>query len=679
MTKPSIAPPDLYRKLQSTTGDNKMNRFEFRIKALMSIILFTLCIRQPAQATPGDLDFSFGGNGKRPIGFAGVNLKHANAVAIQGLKIVVVGDAPGFGSSDFSLARLNADGTIDTTFGIGGGVTTDFSNNSDDSANAIAFLTDGTGRIVVAGRSGTDFALAMYSSDGAPDATFGTGGKVTTDFGLADAASAVAIQSSGRIVAAGRTGGKFALAGYRSEAISNGRLDSSFGSNGKVVTDFGDTDGATAVALDANDGIVVVGRSGNDLLLARYSSEGVLDTTFGIAGTGKVTTDFGSTDAAFAVAIQANGRIVVAGRTGVVGSDFALARYLPNGSLDTTFGGPLAFNNTGKVTTSFGGTERADGVAVQADGMIVAIGTFTDKLGVSSFAVARYKTNGVLDTTFSGTGKLTTSFEVAAGCPADSAHAVAIQKNNGRIVVAGTIENACAESGPSAAVARYHAFECGGQNVTILGTDGPDVIFGTKFDDVILGLGGDDTIHGNGGNDTICGGDGNDTIFGDDGDDLLFGNNGSDILIGGNGMDVGVDVAGTAIFCEIGNNGGSGISGIWDEVKQQCHPSGESQALTCRLQGTIAVFNPKTESTAVSSLAGFYLSSDEIWDENDTFLQFADIPVLSGGEAKDVKFNVKLDEGQNASGQFVIAVLDFFNVVPEANEQNNVVVSPQVP
>jgi len=91
------------------------------------------------------------------------------------------------------------------------------------------------------------------------------------------------------------------------------------------------------------------------------------------------------------------------------------------------------------------------------------------------------------------------------------------------------------------------------------------------------------------------------------------------------------------------------------------------------------VFNPRTDSTVLPAAAAFYLSSDEIWDESDRFLEYADIPVLGGNEATPVRFSVKLEQGLTASGQFVIAVLDAFDVVPEVNEENNIVVSSPIP
>jgi uncharacterized delta-60 repeat protein len=165
--------------------------------------------------------------------------------------------------------------------------------------------------------------------DSAP-ATFGTGGKLVTDFGADDRAFSVALQTDGKIVAAGMTGANFALARYN----TNGTLDGTFGTGGKVITDIagGLNDIALGVAIRQDGKIVAVGRavvSGRTAFaVARYNSNGILDTGFGNGG--KVTTSFvGSLgDQAFSVAIQPDGKAVAAGSAIVnLNTQFALARY----------------------------------------------------------------------------------------------------------------------------------------------------------------------------------------------------------------------------------------------------------------------------------------------------------------------------------------------------------------
>jgi uncharacterized delta-60 repeat protein len=223
-------------------------------------------------------------------------------------KIIVAGSIGVPDGSDFVMVRFKADGSLDTAFGIGGEVTTDFSPV--DLAGAIAIQPDG--KILNAGTIGSnsnrDLAIACYNSDGSLDVAFGVGGKVTTDSGLNEFATALAIQSDGKIVAAGRVSQVRTAAGV---------IDSDFG-------------------------------------VVRYNPNGSLDTTFGVDG--KVTTDFvGRDDGALALAIQSDGKIIAAGEmwfppdgtpySGLRSRRGALVRYNKDGSLDTTFGAG------GKITT----------------------------------------------------------------------------------------------------------------------------------------------------------------------------------------------------------------------------------------------------------------------------------------------------------------------------------------
>ena len=188
-----------------------------------------------------------------------------------------------------------------------------------------------------------------------------------------------------------------------------GTLDRTFGIGGIVTTDFrGSSEGASSVAVQADGKLVAAGASdvngnGSDFALVRYNSNGGLDTSFGAGGF--VTADFGSPwEAATALALQSDGKIVVAGFTVVSFADFALARYNTNGTLDTTFGAG------GKVITDFGAvSSQAFAVAVQPDGKIVAAG-YANIDGNEDFALVRYNSNGALDTSFGTGGRVTTDF-----------------------------------------------------------------------------------------------------------------------------------------------------------------------------------------------------------------------------------------------------------------------------
>ncbi len=248
--------------------------------------------------------------------------------------------------------------------------------------------------------SDTDFGLERYNPDGTPDTTFGNGGQVTTDFdGFNDDAFSVLIQADGKIVAVGSaknpaTFYDFAAVRY----LANGTIDTTFGVAGKVRTDFGhaDFDQARSAALQPDGKIVAAGTAmfnnglSEPFAVARYNTNGTLDTTF--SSDGKMFIDFGSFDqTAYSVFLQPDGKIVTAGypNTESSDSDFLLARLKTNGSLDRTFG------IGGKVRTSFGDLNGgAYGAALQPDGKIVAVGfqaTFTNRW--SEFALARYLGN----------------------------------------------------------------------------------------------------------------------------------------------------------------------------------------------------------------------------------------------------------------------------------------------
>jgi uncharacterized delta-60 repeat protein len=444
--------------------------------------------------TDGTLDMSFGVDGKVTTDFASP-YDYANSVAIQGDgKIVVAGESqqPGTGR-DFALARYNSDGSLDITFGSGGKVTTDIGVPCPDYAEDLAISTQADGKMVVVGYSvqpgsGADFALARYNSDGTLDISFDGDGKVTTDFGYySDCAYSVAVQGDGKIVVAGEserpgTGWDFALARYNSD----GSLDTTFGSGGKVTIDFGSLhDYGYRVALQTDGKIVVAGssyRSGNDsaFALARCNSDGSLDASFGTSG--KVISDFGSgSDLANSVVIQADGKIVVAGYTPQpgTGADFALVRYNSDGSLDTTFDGD------GKVTTDFGlSSDEGLSVAIQADGKILVVGSsFQSGIG-RDFALARYNVDGSLDDatagdstpgdSFGSGGKVTTDL----GSWYDRACSVVIQAD-GKIVVAGQSDQGA--TGYDFALARYNSD--GSLDTTFDGDGKVTSDFGSLYDD----------------------------------------------------------------------------------------------------------------------------------------------------------------------------------------------------
>jgi uncharacterized delta-60 repeat protein len=333
------------------------------------------------------------------------------------------------GTSESALiTRLHANGTIDSSYGYYG-----YSKLVSFDIAKGALQTDG--KIVVAGTSSEDFALARYNTDGSLDTTFAGDGKLTTDFGTGnDQASAIAIQIDGKIVVVGTSSGDLALARYN----TNGTLDATFSENGRQTTHFEPAVAGVSAAIQG-DGKIVAGfrnsfREGWNRV--RYNTDGSLDKTF--SGDGIEATDFGSSGAIASIALQPDGKIVAVGSTDQSGYDyFTLTRYNTDGTLDKTFSGD--------------GIETfASVVTIQTNGKIVAVGTaYDDEKNFQIFSVARYNTDGTPDATFSGDGSQKTDLGYGQGQYPQS---VVIQ-NDGGILVAGTAYNDI----PDFALVRYNA------------------------------------------------------------------------------------------------------------------------------------------------------------------------------------------------------------------------------
>lgn len=377
---------------------------------------------------------------------SGGDFEYGYAVATQADgKIVMAGTR--FSTTgtdwDFAVLRYNTDGTLDTTFGTGGQVFTPV-GSLDDYGRAVAIQSDG--KILVAGYAWDgprkyELAVVRYNTNGTLDTSFSGDGKVMTSVGFGDdVGRSVVMQPDGKILVGGyavdtvvTAENDFALVRYHAD----GTLDTTFSGDGKLTTALTNRhDYGYKVALQADGKIVLGGSSFNgtdfDFAAVRYEANGALDTTFN--GTGKVTTTFGSgSEVAYSLAIQPDGRLVLAGyASNGANNDFALARFLPTGALDTTFGG------AGKVVTPIGfGNDYAYDLKLQPNGKIVVAGSAqTADVSNYDFAVARYDANGSLDTTFPGGGK----FITATGAGNDEGQAVALQSDGG-IVVAGYATN----------------------------------------------------------------------------------------------------------------------------------------------------------------------------------------------------------------------------------------------
>jgi len=446
-----------------------------------------LCTTFTTHAAPGNLDTTFGSGTGKVITAIGSGEDKARTLAVQpDGKIVVAGSCSNGSDDDLCIARYNATGTLDATFGSGGKVLT-MVGEFGDNANALAVQPDG--KIVVAGSCddiGYEFCLARYSANGVLDATFGIDGKVITAATiLEDSANALTIQPDGKLVVAGHCyhggiGTDFCLARYS----ANGELDATFGSAGLVFTDLSTFDDkARALVVQSDGKILVAGSCSDTFCVARYDANGVLDATFGSGGT---VIAFSGTNIGRAVALQHDGRIVVAGECYYApGWDFCLARFSADGALDPSFG------SGGKVVTPMGNNDdyiRA--LALQPDGKIVVAGYCWNGTK-NDVCLARYLASGALDTSFNSTGKL-----ISPIGSSDSVATAAALQPDGKIVVAGYCSNG---TNNDFCVARYEggpfdsrncSMDIDGDNRVLATTD---MLIGAR---VALGLTGNAVIGG---------------------------------------------------------------------------------------------------------------------------------------------------------------------------------------
>ena len=343
----------------------------------------------------------------------------ANSTLVQPDGKIILGGSSG---DQFALARYNPDGSLDASFSGDGIVTTAF-GTSVFGFTSIALQSDG--KILVGGDSGSDFTVMRYNADGSLDTGFSGDGIVTTDLGGSDYVYSIAVLDDGKILTVGQSGLYPAIARYNSD----GSLDTSFSGDGKLVTavDGSSMDVRDAV-VQADGKIVFVGSLYGDFGVVRLNSDGSFDT--GFSGDGWQTADFlGAYDTALSVALQADGKIVLGGLAsdqddGPVQS--ALARFNSDGALDLTFDGK------GRILAgAFGNPFAAEprlSVAVQTDGKVL-LGT-TSFSGIDSvMSLMRFNANGSLDTGFSGDG-------IAAGDLAGIGTGVALQAD-GRILFGG--------------------------------------------------------------------------------------------------------------------------------------------------------------------------------------------------------------------------------------------------
>jgi uncharacterized delta-60 repeat protein len=350
-------------------------------------------------------------------------------------KLVLAGYSSNGSNTDFSLIRLNADGSLDTSFGTGGKLLMPIGTGND---TGFSVIQQNDGKLVVAGssRNGSDddFSLIRLNADGSLDTSFGTGGKLLMAVGgRADSGYSVIQQSDGKLVVAGSSA--FGL--YDDFGLirlnTDGSLDTGFDTDGKFRTDIGSDDDNGSSVIQQSDGkLVVAGYSNNggnrDFSLIRLNADGSLDS--GFDADGKLMVPVGAVnDYGLSVIVQSDGKLVVAGYSDNGGSnDFSVIRLNANGSLDTSFG------TGGKLLIPVGSSaDFARSMIQQSDGKLVLAGYSTS--GGADFSLVRLDANGGLDTSFGTAGKLL--IPVGPGSSSDTAFSVT-QQSDGKLVVAGS-------------------------------------------------------------------------------------------------------------------------------------------------------------------------------------------------------------------------------------------------
>ena len=404
---------------------------------LISATLFTQKI---SAQQPGDLDSTFNSVGFNTLDMQSGEDNEAYGIAIQSNgRIVIAGyvyDSDGFYNA--AIARYLQNGTLDNSFNTTGYFNLFLDDNSE--TDAVAIQSDG--KIVAAGHAlnsslDVDFLVIRLKSDGSLDSTFGTNGITITDFdGYNDYGYEIAIQSNGKILVSGSSYDgdydEFAIARYNAD----GSLDSSFSADGWLMEIVGSGNSEVfGLAVEPGGKIYAGGYCENgtdsDFGLIRLNNDGTMDNTFN--STGEVVTDIdGYNECLNALVLQTDGKIVTGGfANNDSDDDFALVRYNTDGTLDDTFDGD------GIQTTDlfFSSDEDVFSVKLQQDGKIIASGTAYDNTQYY-FALARYNTDGSLDTDFSGDGLVTTDINGSD----DEIYASEIQ-TDGKIVVAGATDN----------------------------------------------------------------------------------------------------------------------------------------------------------------------------------------------------------------------------------------------
>lgn len=393
----------------------------------------------------GVLDTSFNGTGVAKKGVSGQYAASVNALKVVATgsplrpvyKMVVSGNVNSAGNGNqFVLARFNADGSVDSAFGNNGALLA----QPTPTANVASSMVIASGPAIFQVGSGqatpceSDVVLARYNwADGSPDTNFNGTGVLVNNFGNRVAqANAVALQSDDKIVVAGSYqtgcsgGGEVALCRLNVD----GTLDPSFGNGGRLVMAFGTAISAANALVIQSDGRIVITGTAYDgtnysTLVARFLPNGLLDSSFGNGGS--VITSIGTNSSTpSCITLQEDGKILVAAQANMNGNDFAILRYTTNGALDASW------NGTGKLLTVIGsGGDLMSAIAVQLDGKVIVSGG--SEIGAAKFSMIRCASNGALDNSFGSLGRVAT--EIGSGTQ-DIGYGMVLQPDQ-KIVLAG--------------------------------------------------------------------------------------------------------------------------------------------------------------------------------------------------------------------------------------------------
>jgi uncharacterized delta-60 repeat protein len=359
-------------------------------------------------ATDGTLDPTFGAAGKIHTNIGKGDDVLSSAMMLADGRILATGAS--FNGSVFELLalRLTATGYLDPTFGTGGIVRRGFPGRPDYSVRGQGIALQPDGKIVVGGAANLWHAVARFMPDGAPDTEFGQGG-LATSRGFGPGRS-FAFQADGELVVAGGSGGHFGIARFTGTGTA-----SSFGRFGVVETSFGSLEYANAVVVQPGDQKLIAvgeqylqgGTSTRDWAAARYLPNGALDPSF--HGDGKLLLDLGADDVASAIALQADGKILIGGTTGSAAtSSFIIARYSDSGAVDATFGAG------GRASASAGAQAEMHAVVLQPDGAMIGVGC--GGAPRQSIVLTRWDANGAPDPKFGAAGTSMTKPGAASTC-----------------------------------------------------------------------------------------------------------------------------------------------------------------------------------------------------------------------------------------------------------------------